>query len=153
MAMRTRKSLVVALVAAILILVGSLQLSAVAVGSVVHTVTNLGGGVAKHSVAWTSSAGGVVSGSPFAVGRGWVLGIKFVPNTGGTQPTDQYDMTIVDTNSVDIVRGNGANLSNATATITAAPSICFFEGGTLDVVIANAGAAKTGTVIFYVGGQ
>lgn len=138
---------------ALLLVLAYVPVHAVAVGTATHTASNLGGGVEKHSVAWTSSAGGVVSGSPFSVGRGWILGIKFVPNTGGTQPTDQYDMTIVDTNSVDIARGNGANLSNATATITAAPEICFFEGGTLDVVIANAGAAKTGTVIFYIGSK
>lgn len=127
-----------------------------AAGTVTVTTADVGGGVTRVTVAWVSTAGGAVSANAFAVPRGEILQVKFVPDSGGTQPTDLYDVTLVDSASVDYLTGLGANLSNATATISA-PKLnsafrAFVDGtATLDLVVANAGSAKGGTVILWIG--
>ena len=123
-----------------------------AAGSVVVTSTTLGSGISQYTVAWTSDASGAVSGNLLTVRRGRVVQVKFRPGSGGTQPTDLYDATLVDPDSVDLALGNGANLSNATSKLSTQTPGPYFNGeGRLDLVIANAGNAKTGTVIFLVG--
>ncbi len=115
-------------------------------------------GVTKYTLAWTSSAGGTVSGNAFAVVAGELLQAKFVPGTSGSQPTNLYDVTLVDTDSVDVLNGIGANLSNAANTIDvptfgAASTHRYFHDASqsLDLVVANAGNAKSGTVYLWVG--
>jgi hypothetical protein len=125
----------------------------------VTTTTTQGGGVTKYSIAWVCTAGGAVSGNLFDVVRGELLQVKFVPDGGGTQPSDLYDVTLVDTNAIDVIAGVGANLSNATSTLKV-PSFGtttlyrYYHDGTqqLDLVVANAGAAKGGTVVLWVRG-
>jgi len=129
-------------------------LPARAVGTVV-TTTREQGSAANHikrfSVAWTSTAGGAVSANTFEVPAGRLLSVRFIPGSGGTQPTDLYDVTLVDTDSVDLLAGVGANLSNATSSIYQWDPPYFQDGSrVLDVVVANAGAAKTGTVVLLV---
>ena len=127
-----------------------------AVGTVTITTADVGGGVTRYTVAWVSNGSGAVSANAFNVARGEILQVKFAPDGGGTQPTDLYDVTLVDAASVDYLAGTGANLSNATATITA-PKVNssfrpFVDGtATLDLVVANAGSAKGGTVILWIG--
>lgn len=100
----------------------------------------------KYSIAWTSTAGGAVSGNTFAVVPGTILSVRFVPSAG-TAPTDLYDVTLVDTNTVDVLFGAGANLSATLSTVTRLSPAYFQDGSrVLDLVVANAGAAKLGTV-------
>jgi len=138
---------------ACLLLAGS---SPRAAGTVTVTSAGVGGGVTRYTIAWVSTAGGAVSSNAFSVNRGEILQVKFVPDGGGTQPSDLYDLTLVDAASVDYLAGTGANLSNAAATITV-PKVNssfrpFVDGtATLDLVVANAGAAKGGTVILWIG--
>jgi len=128
-----------------------------AAGTLTVTTLDVGGGVTRYALAWVSTAGGAVSANAFSVKRGELLQVKFVPDGGGTQPTDLYDVTLVDENSVDVLAGGGANLSNAAATIKV-PSFGtttlyrYFHDGTqtLDLVVANAGNAKGGTVYLWV---
>lgn len=128
-----------------------------AVGTVVVTTLEIGGGVTKYTVDWTSDASGAVSSNAFNVKRGELLQVKFVPDGGGTQPTDLYDVTLVDSNSVDVLAGGGANLSNAASTIKvpsfgATTLYRYYHDGTstLDLVVANAGNAKGGLLILWV---
>lgn len=122
-----------------------------AVGSIVVTATDIGGGYTKYSVAWTSDASGNVSGTSFDVKRGLQRQRKFIPGAGGTQPTDAYDVTVTDPDGADILVGSGANLSNATATWSVPSSPPFFEAQAVTPVVANAGNAKTGTIVLFVG--
>jgi hypothetical protein len=128
-----------------------------ATGTLVATKADVGGGVTRVTLAWTSTSGGAVSGNAVAVPWGELLQVKFVPNLSTTQPSDQYDVTLVDTASVDYLAGLGANLSNATASIvvprasTSAARFFLDGSATLDLVVANAGSAKTGTVILWIG--
>lgn len=101
----------------------------------------------RYTIAWTSSAGGAVSGNTFTVVSGRIVSVRFVPGSGGTQPTDAYDVTLIDTNSVDVLFGAGANLSNTLSTVTRLSPAYFQDGSrVLDLVVANAGDSKTGTV-------
>lgn len=122
-----------------------------AAGSVVVTTTRLTVSKVQYSVVWTSDVSGAVSGNAFEVTKGELQQVEFAPGTGGTQPTDLYDVTLVSGNGNDLLRGSGANLSNTlTPGFTYSPR-WFHRGGTLDLVVANAGNAKTGTVIFVMG--
>lgn len=71
------------------------------------------------------------------------------PDSGGTAPSANYDITITNASSLDVLVGNGANLSSAsTENIKAAST-----GGAADEVltlnVANAGAANGGIVWVY----
>lgn len=122
-----------------------------AVGSVTITRKALGGSLAQITLAWQSSAGGAVSGSPFTLQRRSIRQVKFVPASGGTQPSDQYDITLVDTSGVDVLFGAGANLSNATPAMSRlSPAPLVDADDVVDLVVGNAGSAKAGTVVLWV---
>lgn len=112
------------------------------------------GYVHKYSAAWISDASGIVSDNSFRVKSGFIEMVKFVPGSGGSQPTDLYDVTVLDADGVDVIRGAGANLSNAAASaatpITSVALRYFVEAGALTLTVTNAGNAKSGTVILYV---
>jgi hypothetical protein len=135
-------------VLALLLSVAPLQ--AVAVGTATVTTANVRDGstrYVRYRIAWLCNASGAVSGNPFSVSAGRIVSVRFTPNLAGTQPTDQYDVTVLDTDSVDVIFGAGANLTNAAGAVTRL-TIPFYQDGSrqLDVVVANAGNAKTGTV-------
>jgi hypothetical protein len=128
-----------------------------AAGSIVETFQGHRS-VKTLALAWTSSAGGAVSGIATAEKlSGELLRVAFIPGAAGVQPTDAYDVTLTDDDGFDVLGGKGANLSNATAS-----SICPLVGdgtttvrpfaidGNLNLVVANAGAAKAGTVKLYI---
>lgn len=106
----------------------------------------------SYTIAWTSDSSGAVSSHPVTVPQGSLLSIRFIPGSGGTQPTDLYDVTLVETLGVtDLLDGQGANLSNSASTVKQWSPPLFQDGTrTLDLVVANAGNAKTGTVVILV---
>lgn len=124
----------------------------VAAGTVtVTTAVISGSSVTRYTIAWTSTAGGAVSANTFSVKAGHLIEIKFVPGSAGNQPTDLYDVTLIDTDSIDLLSGRGANLSNATSSrMVWDPPLYHDATQAFDLVVANAGNAKSGTVILYV---
>ncbi len=121
-----------------------------AVGTVVVTsqrIRDSGSAYQRYTAVWTSDASGNVSGNPFAVLPGRIESIRTKPNGGGTAPTTLYDVTLVDTDGVDVLAGAGANLS-ATVTALALLSPAYWQDGsrTLDLTVANAGNAKGGVL-------
>lgn len=100
---------------------------------------------------WTSAGDGTVSGNSFAVGGGPLWQVEFIPGKYNNVPTNAYDVVINDRFGADMAIGKGANLSNLTAFLGVqnAP-LSWLAGGTLDVVVANAGASKKGSVILIV---
>lgn len=112
------------------------------------------GMVSKYSIAWLSTAGGAVSANTFGVRAGELLQVAYIPDGGGTAPTDLYDVTMTDANGVDVLTGTGANLSGTLASVvTPAVSTSFrryLEAGLLTPVVANAGSAKGGTIVLYI---
>lgn len=128
---------------------------AFAAGSVVVTTSEFDTGnrthiYEKYSVAWTSTAGGAVSGNAFTIVAGAIVSVRFIP--GGTTPSDLYDVTLAETSgNSDLLLGQGADRSNANSSILAFDPPFVQDGSrTIDVVVANAGNAKTGTVVILV---
>lgn len=133
-------------------------------GSVTYTQTDRwtkNDPVRKITMAWTSDVSGNVSGnlSPQAV-SGEILRVVTVPNGGGTVPTANYDVTLLDEHGLDVLNGRGANRSD-TNPEQFMPGVTVSDGtnngaapvavsGILELRVANAGAAKGGTVVLYV---
>lgn len=127
-------------------------------GSIAWTTTAGGGLLTRVQAAWVSDASGNVSGSSFGL-IGTLVEVEFVPDGGGTQPSNNYVVTVTDVAGVDILAGSGAALSNTTATAII-PSVAMKDGTTtttgyrvlVDNVtpsISAAGNAKGGKIIFY----
>jgi|SRR5579872_576097 len=125
-------------------------------GAVVATITDLGAGVTKYSLAWTSDASGNVNSNPIALKRGHILQAKFVPTNGGVQPSASYNVTLPDPDGVDLLAGKGATLSNTNSTI-AIPVVSgvgamFSEGfAAVNLTVTAAGVTTNGRVDIYVG--
>jgi len=152
--MRLRRLL--AALAVITALVGPalLPAPAEAAGSVTVTSTIVGNGVVRYDIAWTSSAGGAVSSNSLSLIRGYLVQAQAVPGSGGTQPTDLYDLELENTNAVDLLDAEGANQSQTTAEFFQFHPAPYHDGvASLDLVIANAGNAKTGTFSLWIRGQ
>ena len=117
------------------------------------------------SVAWVSdSAAGTVS-LPIASGYassltyksgvtkiiGRIGRITTVPNTGATQPSDKYTITLLDADGVDVLDGalaTASGCSNSTAqNWIFSPAIVV--NSDLTLTIASAGNSKTGTINLY----
>lgn len=120
------------------------------VGTLVVTETDQGT-VTLYKFAWTSSTGGAVSGNPFAVRKGRLMEVKFVPGTAGVQPSNSYGVTLIDTDGVDLLNGEGAGLSNAASSRLIWDPLVYNDGVQhLDLVVSAAGNAKSGTVYLWV---
>ena len=124
-------------------------------GSNTVTVSDKGGNISEYSMAWTSDGSGNVSGNTFGIKRGILVAVEYDPD-GTDAPTANYDVTlnVTDTTGADLLGGTGSNLS-ATATTRSTPLVntsgeIYFEGGTVDLVVANGGAAKKGVVKLWV---
>src|SRR3972149_4024740 len=91
-------------------------------GTVALTSSRVDASVYKYSLAWTSDAAGAVSGNSISLPAGTVVAVTFIPDTGGAQPTDLYDVTMTcdahGPNVLDDGAGTsiGANLSNTVST-------------------------------------
>ena len=99
----------------------------------------------------TSTAGGAVTEDTSKKLGGFVLNVGIRPDSGGTQPTDQFDFVINDAYGRDILRAGGGNLSNSSDTWLT-PVIddgLVFVNSLLSVVLSNAGDSKGVTVIIY----
>lgn len=116
-----------------------------------------GRNVGKVTWKWTSdSTGGTVSVKSNEPIYGEVL--RIVTNPGSTAPTVNYDVTILDEDSVDIALGTLANRHNSN-TETVYPTVAgsaanstdvqFAVAGYITLTIANAGNSKIGKVTIY----
>lgn len=106
--------------------------------------------IQKYTISWTSDASGDAT-SNTVVLSGSVARINFVPGSGATQPTDLYDITLKDSDGIDILLGSGADLSNTIAT-TMIPLISsnrIVINEKLAIAVSNSGNAKTGTITIY----
>ncbi len=109
--------------------------------------------VKKVTFDWVSDAStGAVSGNLSKALSGVIERVTFVPEGGGTQPDNLYDVVLNDVEGFDVLNGKGANLSESATTSVAIA----LTGGQmafddrLDLVIANAGNSNGGKVIIYI---
>lgn len=116
--------------------------------------------VRKYTLAWVSHTDGVVNLNTSKTLVGELVRVVFAPGAGGVQPDDLYDLTLLDGDGIDVLAGQGANLTNAAPTHIV-PGVPFKDGttvslrpvtvhGTLNLVIANAGSGKSGSLTLYV---
>jgi len=114
----------------------------------------------RHICTWVSDdTTGAVSGTVSAV-NGILWKVTFKPDSGGTQPSNLYDVTLNDAYSVDTLAGQGANLAN-NANTSVVPGVPMKDGtttsthpcaidGDLTLAVTNAGNSKGGVVVLYV---
>lgn len=149
--MRRRCMAMVMMAAALM--TAALTASPAATGTATVSLLRVASGVTQYTVRWTS-ASGAVSGNPFNVVGGHLQAVKFVPCSGGTQPTDNYDATLLDASGVDVLNGQASNLSNSTGVYLQFNPPFYFPGSsasqTFDLVIANAGNSKCGVATLWV---
>ena len=112
--------------------------------------------VQSVSMLWVSSAAGAVSGIASPQISGEILRAVFSPGAAGLQPTDLYDVTLLDEDGFDVLAGKGANRSNVNKEqvtpltgdgVTTNQRIAV--DGTLELQVAAAGNAKSGTLTIY----
>ena len=132
-------------------------------GSITVAATDVGSGVTKYSVVWTSDASGNVNANTFTMKTGTIITVEFIPGSGGVQPTDLYDVDLEDEEGIPIFDNGagttvGSNLSNALAS-HAVPQLGlsavqlyrrWHHGGDVELLVTNAGDANSGTVNIFV---
>lgn len=104
--------------------------------------------VKKIKWTWTATAGGAADLITTLAYYGQVLALVTIPDTE-TAPTDNYDITVTDTEGYDVMQGAGANRDTVN-TETAVPTATSVAHGTLTINITNAGNAGKGVAILYI---
>lgn len=100
---------------------------------------------------WLCTDGGVVSSATTNVYDGALLSAVFTPDAAATQPTNGYDVTILDAGNTDVLSGLGADLSNsATVVKKHTDGLAGVSASKLTLTIANAGDAKGGVVTLLI---
>jgi hypothetical protein len=118
-----------------------------------------GSDIVKHTITWVSDASGNATVSSGMAVSGQIERVVIVPSTTAA-PTALYDVTLTDTDSVDVLAGQGANLA-ASGNTQVCPGVPLKDGTTTSVVpvvvdgvltlnVTNAGASKAGSLIVYV---
>ena len=110
------------------------------------SLTTFGGSVVVHRIEWTSDGSGDATETVHIDGE--ILRVVTDPS-GSAAPTDDYDITFVDEDGLDIMAGGLANRDTAN-TEAVVPSARVVHYGDVTVTVANAGASKSGVVKVYV---
>lgn len=108
-------------------------------------------GYTVYKLDWTSDdATGAVN-IGFLMRSGRLVQVKYVPDGGGTAPTNLYDVTITDADGADILQGDGADKSATVADFTTFLTTAIrTDGGSYTLNVAAAGNAKGGLIYLYV---
>lgn len=114
-------------------------------GTVTTTEERLGP-IEEIIFAWTSSSAGAADGTSTWSYNGEVAEVQIVP--GATTPSNLYDVTLTDSNGVDVLYGQGANCSNASTPVVKGAALV--SNSTIVLGVSNAGSAKDGTIIVHV---
>ncbi len=114
--------------------------------------------IVKHTFDWVSDGSGNATLASTVPVSGVIHRVVFDP--GSPAPTASYDVTLTDENGVDVLAGQGADLS-ATASSAVCPGVPLKDGTTVNVApttvdgiltlnVTNAGSGGAGKVIVYV---
>lgn len=109
--------------------------------------------MSEYRTTWTASAGGIVSGINKTFGTGYLVAVRIIPNLGGTQPTNLFDVTLLDSDGLDLLGGYGADCANTGPTQILLDPPVPVNGTSLQVTVNNAGASTTGEVVIIVGAE
>ena len=121
-----------------------------ATGTATYT-EEISGSVKLVTCDWTSAASGgsVTENASTKYYTGKVIYAAFEP--GATTPSDNYDVTVLDKNSNDILNGLGVDRSNAaTVYVDEYDGLGAVANSQITVTVANAGNSKTGSVYLWI---
>ncbi len=115
--------------------------------------------VVKHTFAWVSAADGSATLASGSAVSGRIERVVIVPSAS-VAPSNLYDATMTDEDGIDVLAGQGANLSGSNAS-QVCPAVPLKDGtttadypatvdGILTLNITNAGDTKEGKVVLYV---
>ena len=108
-------------------------------------------GVTRIQFDWLSDASGDATKTTSNAHSGHVMWAVLEPDSGGTQPTALYDVTVTDSDGYDVLNGGGANCSNAANVYKAAEDkLGMVYSSTLSLTVAAAGNAKGGKVTLFI---
>lgn len=107
-----------------------------------------GSSYTSYRMSWLSDGSGDVSATAVKISGGLLRSVTVIPNTGATQPTNLFDVTLLDADTLDLLGGGGANCVNTGPTMIDMGVV--FPGGSVYPTIANAGATKTGELVIVV---
>ena len=122
-----------------------------AAGTVTITEKNWGS-VKKIKFAWvagTAGDAGTASGATVNAYDGKLILLSTVPSVSA-QPDDNYDITITDSDSVDLLAGNGANRDETNTEFVTYANMGAVAGSALTINVSGAGASNEGTAYLYI---
>ena len=122
------------------------------VGIVTKTETTFGS-VKKIVFAWTSGDGdyaGAASGTTVNAYDGQIIGLTTIPGGTTYAPTDNYGITLKDSEGHDVLLGAGLLRDTATTEHVTVTSMAGVAGSTLTFAVASAGDLNTGVAIVYI---
>jgi hypothetical protein len=107
------------------------------------------GSVKKITFSWTADSSGDASETTSATFDGKLLHVVTVPD-GDSAPTADYDVTLTDSDGVDLLEGNGANRAAASTEHIASASLGAVAHSALTLTVANAGDGGAGVLHVYI---
>lgn len=101
---------------------------------------------------WTSGTGETVVADCTTENffSGQLLFMVTVPGTAGAAPSDNYDITILDKNDVDVCADAGMNRDTASTESVLAASMGCVANSQLELNIADAGSSNTGVCYLWI---
>ena len=116
------------------------------------TITEIShGSVKKIKAEWTAGTGddvGAVSASTSKSYDGRIIAVATVPATGDDQPDDNYDVELLDADSVDVALGNLENRDETNREYVKEADLGAIKG-TMTISVSGAGASHKGTVYVW----
>jgi hypothetical protein len=107
--------------------------------------------IQKVSWDWLCTDLGVVSSAASGWYCGKIVKVSLASDSGGTAPTNLYDVTIEDGDGLDVLSGEGADVTAAaTVYINDPTKMLWVRSGTLTLKVAHAGDAKGGVVTMLI---
>lgn len=105
----------------------------------------------KHiKAAWTSDSAGAASGTTTEYYDGLIYRLITVPGTTTDAPTDNYDITVVDKDSVDVLMGAGADRDATATEYVVADDLGAVSESQLTFAVTNSGDVTKGTIHLYI---
>lgn len=106
--------------------------------------------VKKVKFTWVAHTDGVVTGvATSGVYTGKIEALYTDPD-GSSAPTDDYDITITDSDGLDVLAGAGANRDTANNEIVLSSSLGCVVSSTLTFAVTNAGSGGAGVAYLFI---
>ena len=100
---------------------------------------------------WLSATGGAVSSAASGWYCGKIVKVSLASDAAPTAPTNLYDVTIEDADGLDVLSGNGANVTAAaTVYINDPTKMLWVRSNVLTLKVANAGDENGGVVTMLI---